>query len=263
MARSLTYNDVDFATYGLVVTDASGAQGLGAAVGSIDLSSGDGSVISSSRYQSRTIKVSAIVAAATHAAMLTAIDSVLLHLNLREDAELLFDAMNDRYWLARCVDHAVSYKPGSRIASLDLSFFCADPFGYAENESTDTTTLTTSTPGGGNSQTVTYTVGGSTTAYPVILLTANAGTTAIKIQNTVDNAEMAWAGILANGDKLRINCDPRVLLVDKMASGEDHYDADMSGVSGRFPALAPGTGEGVTIWGCTGTMLTTWRNRYL
>jgi predicted phage tail component-like protein len=168
-----------------------------------------------------------------------------------EDAELRFDENTDRYWLARFVSLSGSYRgPNAWVGQLEL--VCHDPAAYAEDEDTATDTAAASWSD-------LLTVGGTTYCFPVITLTADGAQADITVvvRNDTLDMELSWTGTLANEDVLEFDSETESVTLNAASA--------MTGVAGdnpRWPLLKAGDNL-VEITGFTGTVLITWRERYL
>jgi len=167
------------------------------------------------------------------------------------DAELRFDEYTDRYWNARFVSLTGTFRgPTAWVGQLEL--VCHDPAAYAETEDTDTDSAT-------GDWSDTLTVGGTAYCYPVITLTASGAQNdiTVTVRNDTLDMELSWSGSLANEDVLEFDSEAESVTLNDVSV--------MTGVSGdnpRWPLLKPG-GNLIEISGFTGTVLITWRKRYL
>ena len=259
MANSFHFNDIDFsgASYG-----ASKVRGLipwaaPVSAATTPIARGDGAVMAASTFGPRAIEFSVIVEGTSATDLKTKLDAIAVALNERADCVLKFDYISTRYWNARFLGLDASLV-NACTAQLALSFVASDPFAYAVTGSTDNSNTITLVAG----DTVTVTVGGTAFAYPTLVFTANATITQVVIENDATDDRLEWTGTLASGDALRVNCDPRTLLVEKKPSGGE-YAASMSGVEGRHPYFLPNTDTDLIIYGFTGTLDISWRNRFL
>lgn len=261
MAHSFSFNDIPFSGATYAVTKLRGlipwAPGVRAEI--TEFARQDGGVVAPSSYGVRSIEFLGLVQASGYSDLITHLDAIALALNERADCKLEFDEISDRYWMARFT--GMSATPVSKdCAEITFQFLAADPHAFAATASEDLNN--TITNANGQAVTITPAVGGTCQAYPVLVFTSNASIGQVVVVHDTTDDRIEWIGSLTSGDKLRIDCDPRSLLVEECPSGGE-YAASMSGVEGRHPYLLPSQSNVLTIYGFTGNFDATWRNRYL
>lgn len=262
MSRSITFSGGDLSTYGLTVLRMPEMPFFSPRESaSTKATRADGAVAPPSTWGPKTIKLPCIIRGTSYADLTTKLDAIASIAGQREDAALSLGYYPDRYWMAR-MDSGKATRQGVFTALMDLDFVCNDPFAYAATASTFPVSPATgaiTTPGG---QSFTLACGGSVDSFPDIQITLNAASSKVALEILPFDTRLEYTGALAAGDILRIQSDPRILLVSIQRSGGDEFWPSMVGVSGRLPALLPGSNT-LDIYGCTGTVAVTWRSRYL
>ena len=256
MANSMTVDGTDLSTYGLYVVRGT-IPGMPDAEENIrTIGQMDGGVSSPRTYAPRQIDTHVAITAASHALLLTAIDNIKAVLMDREDVEVKWDRWSDRYYLGRCSLRDIRLN-GPTLATGELITTCADPFAYANTESTATDTVNVGTEG----DTKTVTAVGTAISYPTILFEATGTKTGLVIEHDALDTRLTYSGQLVSGDKLRVNCNPAEWYVEKMPTGEDAYASVMDSIDGQFPYLEVGANE-FTTYHFVGGITWTWRSRY-
>lgn len=261
MANSLTFDGVDFTAYGITVLKPFFPFFSSIDASAIRLSIGDGSVSPPSKYNSRIFSVPCIVLGTSHANLLTKLDSIALNLGHREEANLSFDLLPGRYWVAKPVGLPSVSSLGSMVAELTLNFAAVDPHAYDDTENTvNSGTL----PAG-----ITVATGGTIESYPVIEATiATAPVESLVIGNDATSQWLSWVSPssgddLAVGDKIQIDCRPEFQTFSIWRVADSAFSVNMEGVSGIFPQLVPNTSNTITFTTITATVFSiVWRDRY-
>jgi len=243
---SLTYRGTDLSAYGLIVTRHDIPMNHGA--DSVQLQ--DRSFAGDSKILPKTISLDIVISAADAATLTSRIDSIKRLLNTQIDEELILDALNDRYWLARFSQLSGVFLSAD-VFKGTLDFICFDPFAYAVAPSSDATAIANAVA----DNAVIFT-GGNALIRPVYTILSDAirvGTNVILHSDNTDE-EIEWTGNLANGTVLVFDT---ALWVVKKNTVED-----MATVDGQFPTLVQDTTNLILTAGFTGTLTVTWRNRY-
>lgn len=260
MANSMNYNGTDLggASYGLTV--ARGSLSLAAAfrVDTTQIPRGDGALSPQTTYAPRIIPVSGFIAGSSFSDLKDKIDAIAEVLDTRQDAELYFDAQNDRYWNAR-PEGRPEIEVLAAHATFSMRFIAVDPFGYARGAASSASDTLT----GGTGEPITATTTGSTDSFPVITIVQDASASQIVVEVEAVERRIEWNGSLVSGDTIKFDCDPNVQLVSKAVSGSDVFNADMADVSGIFLFLAANSANEMRFTGGSGLATITWRDRYL
>lgn len=172
-------------------------------------------------------------------------------LNQRENCQLIFDNIPERFWLAR-----FQQLSGKLIAPTvfkgTIDFVCPNPRSFAVDETISAHSIDT------NPKIMYETVGGSAYTEPVYLLAAgeNIPSAVVTLFNATTNESIQWSGSLAIGDELEIDVAHWVVKKNDIES--------MATVDGKFPRLVPGINTlQVSGFGITGTLQITYRNAYV
>lgn len=265
MANSFTFAGYDFSGLNVIIQQGDLPYGAPLEMDAVRLSRGDGAVASPSVYGPRQfpLVLHLEVASGGLTALLAALDTLMLKLNRTEDAQLIFDLLDDRYWNARVIGKPKLRNLGQSGAEIGIVFQANNPaaFAVSESNSVDAVSADYSAP-----DTIEYVVAGSAAAYPTILFAPSVTTGRIIVANETLEETLVWEASgsdLVSGDFLKLECDPFTQLASVMRIGEDSYTAEMTLVEGRFPSFTPGQTNVLAFWGITGTATVTWRNRYL
>lgn len=245
MTASLSYNSTDLGQYGLLINyvffpakqDVSAAQLQ------------NGGVALSGTRPVLPLTVKAEVLAASHSALLTALDNIKSVLNQREDCRLDIDSYTDRYWEASFqemtgeITSPITWK-GS------LSFLLASPYAYATSQTSHNHTVDE------DPESLSETAGGTEKVLPVITLTADTdlGEGTVEINNSTTGEVLEWTGEVDDGDILVFDCASYLVTLNSTEN--------MTTVDGEFPYLNPGANT-VVISGFHGTANFTYRARYM
>jgi len=160
--------------------------------------------------------------------------------------QLILSDQDDRYYLAKLEQNI---DVDMELGTFTLNLVCATPFGIS-------TTLTSSSHAiAASPQTVTENPGGSVFVEPVITLTATGASPVIIVNNATSGEQLTWGGTLAIGEVLVINSELWLVTYQGNPS--------MANVSGRLPSLQPSVLNSFNISNFTGTLVFTYRARYL
>ena len=253
MANSLTFNDTDLGTYGLVVvnrTTPSFKQRVDYTQ-LLDIAYPFGAT-----REAKFISLEIAVVGSSHADVESKLDSIKLILNQRDTKHLILDAQDDRYFNAQFVSLSGRFQsPVAFVGGLD--FICPDPLAYGSgDEISPTHHLDVENP-------AIETTGGTGYIKPIYTLTAEEGLgteeapITIKVECIETVEELQWTGSLANGEELEI--DVANWTVKKEG------DASMAAVTGLFPRLLPATDNRIKVtgFGAAGTLNIKYRNTYV
>lgn len=259
MANAFTYNSLDFSTYGLTVLRFlpffSSAN-----VRATNLTLADGSVSAPTKYGTRIFSVPCVVKGTSFTNLKSNLDSIALGLSQREEQQLIFDIMSDRYWLAKPLGLPDVDILGSSVAKLDIDFVATDPHAY---DVTPTTENTGSIPGA-----IAFNVGGTIEAYPVITIVSDGACLSLVVENEAVDKRLEWiapsGGELASTDQVEIDCRPRfqTFSTKLVTESEDSFTVRMEGVNGLFPQLSPNVENTLTFTTIGGTFTIVWNDRY-
>ncbi len=260
MANSFTFNSLDFSTYGLTVLKPFFPFFSFANVRAVNLTIGDGSVSPPTKYSSRIFSVPCVVKGTSFTDLKDKMDSIALGLSQREEQQIIFDIINDRYWLVKPLGLPDLEVLGSSVAGLDIDFVATDPHAYDITENTeDTGTLPDA---------ITFNVGGTIEAYPVITIVCTGACSSFTVENEALNMRLEWvapSGMeLASTDEVQINCNPtfQTFATKLVTSGEDSFTVRLEGVNGVFPQLSPGASNTLSFTTIIGTFTIVWNDRY-
>jgi predicted phage tail component-like protein len=245
MANSFTYRGIDFSTYGLVVK--SRDIPMTHNIDSVELHYK--SFATDSRIALKTITLDVAVTAASVTTLKTNMDTIRRLLNTQVDEHLILDSQNDRYWNVRFKSLTGRFK-GIMFDGM-IEFLALDPCAYDNSEVSNDYTDDE------DPETIFETPGGSAIVEPVFTLTStvNDGAADIKVNNVTLGMEIEWTGAIAIGEELVIDCAQWVVYLEAVES--------MSTVSGQFPVLSPGVSNTLEIYGFTGNVNITYRNKYV
>lgn len=247
--RSLYFNLIDLSAYGLTVQKVDWPMIHG--IEPVQLY--DLSVAYDSHKVPITISAQITISAATTALLRSYIDSIRGILNERDNEELRFDVMDDRYWLARFESMG-----GGLISPQawqgDISFLCLDPVAYSMTETTDGPTAVDADP-----KTLPIVTGGNARISPVYTLVSgeNLGAVTITLENDETGDLLSWTGTMGNAETLIIDVEHWLVTLEGAASMDD--------VTGEFPQLLPNQSNDIIVDGFsnTGTLKVVYRNRYV
>jgi predicted phage tail component-like protein len=243
---SLTFNEVDLSTYGLIVKEADVP--LFTEADAIQLY--DKSYACDSKIPPKLISLPVVVAGTSVADLASKIDSIKTALNSLQDKQLILSAFSDRYWNARC--ERLSGVSRANVFQGTLDFICHDPHAYSVDEVVSNFNINA------DPKTIIETVEGSAMAEPVYKLTAgeNLSDVTIILEHLDTEEEISWTGDLDNGHYIEIDVARWLLTKDG--------DADMATVEGIWPRLIVGENNiRITGFGSLGTLTITYRKRYL
>jgi len=265
MANSFNFDSYDFSALNMLLLPDTLDFGVAAEANSTRIARGDGAVAPPSTYGPKPISFSCILTAASVAARLTALDTLMLKLQEVEDAALLLDHIPLRYWMARLQGAPQVTPLGSVGAKVDLAFLCNDPFAFATVATVVSDTIASTMT---SSDTTTFVAGGSVYAAPVITVVLSATSDRFMVGNEDNEEELFWespgSGFdLAIGDTVKLECSPFIQLFSIKRSGDAAYIPLMNGVSGRFPKINAGVSNTITWRGLTGAATITYRNRFI
>ena len=258
MALSFTFNGVDFATLNVFIEARNWPLFPNLQSGAQEIAGADGAIANPSRITRRSMPTDVVVSSGNETQLQLDVEAMAVALSGKEDAQLIFDDMIDRYWNARVVGQISPDYIGSRVSRFSIPFVAHDPHAFDVSESTDSDSITVAA-----GQDVEYVVGGTSPAYPVYIITVNASATQIVLANDSDTARVEWNGSLVSGDALRVTTDPSVQLFEKKFSGEDSWTNVMEDITGHFPALLPADTNTISVAGFTGTLGVSWYNRFI
>ncbi len=243
---SLEFDGFDLSIYGLTVNGRDLPFTQNTDVVQLEERAYAGKAKPSARYISVPVSVEAVDVAT----LISRKDSISNILNTREDAELKFDAIPDRYWEARLE------KMSGRMISPTLwqgvlDFVCQKPFAYSATL-VDNTYAVNADP-----KTITFNVGGSANSYPIYTLTAGGALplAIIEVENNTTGWALVWSGSMLLGQELEIDCEYWTVKLDAV---------DDMNITGRFPYLIPGSNSiQVTGFGALGSLRIRFRARYM
>jgi len=247
MPNSLTFGGTDLQDYGLITT----SYDLPVAQDAQSIRLQNKAYAWRSSLQPKLITVGVTVTATTLALLITALDNIKTKLNTREDAALILDILNTRYWNARFESLQGNFQ-SPELWRGNLTFMALDPLAFS-------TTLTDHSHNiDADPDTVVETAGGTANAEPVYTLTAGEALNGVTIElnNLTTEVSLTWEGDLADTDELSID------VANWLVSKND--TPSMATVSGQFPYLQPGANSiKVTDFSTTGTLNILYRARYL
>jgi predicted phage tail component-like protein len=244
---SITFNSIDLSTYNLSLKKSSLPWQFSADSVLIQ----NKSYSSESRQPPRTISFDITVTGATSATLKTNLDAIKAALNTTSDKQLILSTLSDRYWNARFSSFSGEFKSPT-VFSGSLDFTCVDPFAYGTSEVSNTYTDNE------NPETITETAGGTALIEPVYTFTSSVldATASIRIRNETTDMEMTWGpGAIGIGGVLIIDCSTWIVTLNGTAS------MLLLSTAHEFPLLSPGANT-IKVYGFTGTVNITYRNRY-
>lgn len=246
MANSFTFNSVDMVDYGLVVS--SHSKPFVQATTSSQLR--DRAYAFDSLRPQAVMALEVSVEATTNANLLSYLESIKTELNLRDNSNLTLDLYTDRYWLARFESMSGGFR-GPVTWGGTITFILHDQAAY-DNDETESDPYTIDE----EAEECSETVGGTEKTRPVFTLTCNdtLADTTVSIYNTTTEETIEWTGSLVPNDVLEIDCEDYLIKLNTVAS--------MTTVEGQFPHLLVGVNL-ITISGFRGTMVITYRERYV
>ena len=243
MAKSFSFNGIDLSTYGLTVR----RHNLHDFTQETEYYQLKNKAVAGETIRpARQIVIDAVIEAADYAGLCSYMDSIRGVLGLPADAVLKMDSITDRYWMARCnalpeADNGATYWEGT------LTFTAGDPSAYDNSETTGNHTIDE------DPENFNEVVGGTAETWPVYTLTADDTASEVTITNNTTDEELVITIAMVATDVLEIDTETMIV---KLNGTED-----MSGVSGPFPRLLPGT-NAFTVTGFSGTMATVYRKKY-
>lgn len=196
-------------------------------------------------YSPRTFNVKVLIEGDDREDLESNISSLFSLFAEENDKALRFDAFRpNNQWFSR-------YQGGLEDASFvglsaieaTLTFIAPDPSGSEVDYTNITETITSS------SHSFTLTTRGNWYANPLWTIKASHGASAITFINSTTTEELVWSGTLAPTEWLRIDSDR--FFVEKTSNSGSSWAAQMLYVSGRFPRLAGGVENQLTIYGVT------------
>lgn len=224
MASSISFNDTDLSTYGLIVTS-SNANILKQLVSFIQLK--DRGYRAGVKRPPRPISLDIAVIGTSRANLDSNLDNIKRIITTETDSKLILDILSNRYYMACLRDFDGEYRSPTLFKG-SMDFICVDPLGYS-------TTLTESNHSiDADPDTVTETTTGTGMVNPVYVLTAreDLGAVTIKLENVTTDEELQWTGTLNTDDYLTVDVPNWIVRKDGTVS--------MSTVTGQFPRLQPG-----------------------
>lgn len=249
MSWSLTYNSIDLSTYGLIIAGPSVALSQLLSADSLQLA--DRGYASRSLLPPKTMSIPIYVQASTEAYLKSYIDAIKRICGEREEKELIFDFLDDRYWMAR-LEGLNGRLVGPLTFQGTLVFVADDPLAYSTSETSSDHNVDA------DPDTIQETPGGTAYIKPVYTLTAGENLSGITllVENIALEEELQWEGSLAITEELEIDV---VHFTVKKEGVED-----MANVSGQFPRLIPNVVNyiKVTDFSNTGTLNITYRDTY-
>lgn len=195
------------------------------------------------------------VTAASHSALVTALDSIRAVLDTDEECNLAIDIISGRYWktyfknIMPIEETAVSW-------TGMIIFLALDPAAYASSE-TDNDYNVDADP-----DTIVEAAGGNYEIEPVFTLAAGENLTDVTIilENDTTGEALTWDGSMSNTDTLEID------VVNKVVKLEGDAEDGMAGLdpTSDFPRLEPNTNNSIIVtgFGSLGSLNITYRNRY-
>lgn len=242
---SFTFNGIDLTAYGLKVLKLN----VPAEHSSSYVQLPSRSYADDSQFPPKVISLEVAVQGAGRATLDGYLDSIKRVLNQTTDKSLKLDAYTDRYWNARHKSLIGDY------ASLNVwlgavEFVCYDPCAY-DNTLTDANYTDNEEP-----EIITITPGGSALIEPVFILTSSVvdATADIRVRNETLGMELEWTGDIGIGDQLKIDSPIWHVTLNDVASMT---------IEGQFPVLSPGIANVFEIYGFTGNVNVTYRNRFI
>jgi archaellum component FlaF (FlaF/FlaG flagellin family) len=193
------------------------------------------------------------VSAATHAALVTALDSIKAALIPDNLAQLTIDIISGRYWTAQCT----GLEPASETAinwTGTITFLALDPVAFDSTETSSDYNIDA------DPKSVIETTGGNQYIEPVYTLTAgeNLGEVEITLENETTGETIAVTVTMTTNDVLVIDVANWTVKLN----GTEVMDG--LGSDRDFPRLAANTNNTITVDGfsTTGTLNIKYRNRY-
>ena len=247
MANSFTYRGYDFSTYGLVVKERDIP--MTHEVDSLQLHYK--AFATDSKIPPKTISLSVAVTAADVTTLKTNLDIIKRLLNTQVDEHLILDSLSDRYWLARFTGLTGKFKGVMFDGNID--FLCLDPYAYGNSE------ISHDYPDNENPETITETPGGTALIEPVFVLTSSVidATATIRVRNDTLGMEITWGpGAIGIGGILSIDCSLWHVTLNAIAS------MSLVAAGSQFPILSPGEANIIKVYGFTGNVNITYRNKY-
>ncbi|MBN1690455.1 MAG: phage tail family protein [Dehalococcoidia bacterium] len=201
-----------------------------------------------SKLTPKTISLGVAMTADDIATLKTNIDTVKGLLNTNVDQHLILDSLNDRYWNARF--KSLTGRIKNVLFQGSLEFLCLDPCAYGNDEVSEDYTDNE------DPEIITITPGGSALIEPVFILTSSVvdATADIRIRNETLGMELEWTGAIGIGGQLSIDCAIWHVMLNGVAS---------MNITGQFPVLSPGIANVFEIYGFTGNVNITYRNRFI
>lgn len=248
----MQFDGVDLSTYGLTVKSAE----FPAVQEADSVQLQDKAHAGESKLQPKEISIEIAVEGSSLANLISYLDSIKQTLNQRDDRVLKVEELyDDRYWNARFLSFSGRHR-GTRIFIGTIEFRAYDALAYDNAEVSHDQSIDS------DPKEFIETTGGTAIIHPVFTLTAGEALTdvTIALENTSiseGDEEIQWTGDLANGDTLEIDSVNWLVKKNGIES--------MATVSGRWPRLLPGVGNGIKVTGLstTGSLHIIYRNRYL
>ena len=248
MANSMTFNAIDFADYGLVVTscDANEVRKQSSFIRIKDFS-----VTGTPTREPKMIWSKITVKGTSRTVLDGYLDNIKMALDSSINREVSFDCISGRYWNAKLERFDGKYI-SPYVFVGDVQLLCSDPLAYSS-------TLTSSDHViDADPKEVNEVTTGSAFVRPVFTFTATAaiGATTFKLENTNTSEELVWTDTIANTEELIINSENWLVTLEAGAS--------MTNVSGQFPTLLPGQTNTIKVTGGnSGTLNIKYRMRYV
>jgi len=253
--NSLTYDAVDMGDYNLVVNSA-GASPYGQIVSRIQLQ--DKGYPFRPQREPRIITIQFTVTGTSRSNLDSNLDNIKRNLTQLVPAQLIFDALSTRYYMAILERFEGNYIQPAVFRGT-MRFICPDPVAYSTTETTVTQNVDANPKTLYIPESSASVVGGSAFLLPVWTLTAGETltTVTVKLNNETTIEELQWIGTLTSGQELIINSSTWLVTKEGVA--------DMADVSGKFPRLEPYIRNQikVTAFGTAGTLNVTYRDGYL
>ncbi len=251
MANSIDFDGNDLSTYGLVLTRGN-PQDFRQESDSQQIE--DIAYGFNPKHQPRVFKLEVKILAATRATLDGYLDSIKAIVVTEVAAELKFDTITDRYWMAKLAAFEGGYISAGCWEG-DMVFQADDPMAYDNSEVSSDHVIDA------DPKTVLETPVGTGYILPVYTLTAkeNLGAITIKLENLTTDEEIQWDGTLNINDELEIDVATWIVKLNAVE--------DMADVSGQFPRLAPNLVNSIKVTALfsavNGELNITYRNRYL
>ncbi len=256
MANSLSYDAVDMGDYNLVVNSA-GASPYRQIVSRIQLQ--DRGYPFRPQREPRLLTIRFTVTGSSRSNLDSNLDNIKRNLTQLVPAQLIFDALSTRYYMAILESFDGSYIQPAVFRGT-MRFICPDPIAYSTTENTVTQDVDANPKTLYIPESSSEVVGGSAFLLPVFVLTAgetlNSVTLLLKNETTIEEISVSSLSMVST-DILTIDSSLWTVTLELVAH--------MANVTGKFPRLEPYLRNQftVTAFGTAGTLAVIYRDGYL